>query len=149
MDPAYLSATAALCGSVVGGLTSALTTWVSQRTQAKAALIAREISRRDELYKEFITAASRAYGDAVVSNDPEISDLIALYAMVCRMRVQSSPQTVACAEKVMDLTINTYLAPNRTILELNELLGKNKSEIDLLKEFSEAARRDLLQFNAG
>jgi TctA family transporter len=68
MDPAYVSAVAALSGSIVGGLTSALTTWVSQRTQARAALIAREISRRDELYKDFIAAASKAYGDAVVSN---------------------------------------------------------------------------------
>jgi hypothetical protein len=147
MDPSYITAAAALGGSVVGGLTSALTTWVSQRTQAKAALIAREISRRDELYKDFIATAAKAYGDAVVSNEPQISDLIALYAMVCRMRVQSSSNTVACAEKVMDLTINTYLAPNRTIQELNELLGKNKSEIDPLKEFSEAARQDLRQFS--
>lgn len=146
MDPAYLSAAAALSGSIVGGLTSALTTWVSQRTQARAALIAREISRRDELYKEFITAAAKAYGGAVVSNEPQIADLIALYSMVCRMRVQSSPDTVASAEKVMDLTINTYLAPNRTIQELNEVLAKDKSEIDPLKEFSEAARADLRQF---
>lgn len=146
MDAAYLSAAAALSGSIVGGLTSALTTWVSQRTQARAALIAREISRRDELYKEFIAAAARAYGDAVTNSEPQISDLIALYAMVCRMRVQSSPNTVACAEKVMDMTIHTYLAPNRTIKELNELLGKDKSEIDPLKEFSEAARADLRQF---
>jgi hypothetical protein len=147
MDPAYLSAAAALSGSIVGGLTPALTTWVSQRTQARAALIAREISRRDELYKEFIATASKAYRDAVVSNEPQIPDLIALYAMVCRMRVQSSPNTVACAEKVMELTINTYLAPNRTIQELNELLGKDKSEIDPLKEFSEAARQDLRRFS--
>ena len=53
MDPAYLSAAAALSGSLIGGLTSALTNWVSW-TRAKAALVAREISRRDELYKEFI-----------------------------------------------------------------------------------------------
>lgn len=147
MDSASLSVAAALSGSIVGGLTSALTTWVSQRTQARAALIAREISRRDELYKEFIAAASKAYGDAVVSNEPQIADLIALYAMVCRMRVQSAPNTVERAEKVMDLTIRTYLAPNRTIKELNELLGKDKSEIDPLKEFSEAARQDLRQFS--
>jgi len=147
MDPAYITAAAALSGSVVGGLTSALTTWVSQRSQARAALIAREVARRDELYKEFITAASQAFGDAIISSEPQIADLVALYAMVCRMRVQSSAQTIACAEKVMDLTINTYLAPNKTIKELNEMLGRNKSEIDLLKDFSEAAREDLSRFS--
>lgn len=147
MDGAYISAAAALGGSVVGGLTAALTTWVSQRSQARAALIAREVARRDELYKDFITAASKAFGDAIISNDPQITDLVALYAMVCRMRVQSSPRTIACAEKVMDLTVNTYLAPNKTIKELNEMLGRNKAEIDLLKDFSEAAREDLARFS--
>jgi hypothetical protein len=49
---------------VVGGLTAGLTTWLSQRAQAKAGRLAREMSRRDDLYKDFIVAASKAYSDA-------------------------------------------------------------------------------------
>jgi hypothetical protein len=59
------------------------------------------MSRRDDLYRDFIVAASKAYGNALLSNEPEMSQLIALYAMVSRMRVLSSPRTVASAEKVM------------------------------------------------
>ena len=36
MDAAYISAISALAGSVIGGLTTALTTWLSQRSQARA-----------------------------------------------------------------------------------------------------------------
>ncbi len=143
MDVAYLSALSALAGSIVGGLTSGLTTWITQRSQARATYLAREMSRRDELYKDFIVAASKAYGDATVSSEPEVQDLISLYAMVSRMRVQSTPKTVACAEKVMMLTIATFLAPNKTIMERYELL-KGGGEIDPLKEFSEAAREEML-----
>jgi hypothetical protein len=59
------------------------------------------MARWDELYKEFIAAASKAYGEAIVRNEPNVQELVALYAMISRMRVQSQPQTVACAEKVM------------------------------------------------
>jgi hypothetical protein len=69
MNVAYLSALSALGGSVVGGLTSGLTSWLSERTRARAGQLAREMSRRDRLYKDFIVAASKAYGDAILSNE--------------------------------------------------------------------------------
>lgn len=143
MDIAYLSAASALAGSVVGGLTASLTTWITQRTQARSNYLTREMARRDELYKDFIIAASKAYGDAIVSSEPQIQDLILLYAMVSRMRVLSDPKTVACAEKIMVLTIGTFMAPNKPIVEHYELL-KGGSEIDPLKDFSEAARDEML-----
>ena len=73
MDVAYLSALSAIAGSVVGGLTAGITTWVSQRAQARAGHLAHEMSRRDDLYKDFIVAASKAYGDALLSNEPQVS----------------------------------------------------------------------------
>jgi hypothetical protein len=56
MDIAYLSTLSALAGSVVGGLTSGVATWLSQRAQARESQLAREMARRDDLYKEFIAA---------------------------------------------------------------------------------------------
>jgi hypothetical protein len=145
MDIAYLSAASALAGSVVGALTSGVTTWMSQRTQARAQQVARELARRDELYKDFIVAASKAYGDALVNNEPQIQDLIALYAMLSRMRVQSQERTIATAEKMLMLTLETYLAPNKTIRERYEMLKSGK-EIDPLKEFSEVAREEISRY---
>ena len=54
MDVAYISALSALAGSVVGGLTSGIGTWLNQRFQAKNATLGHELSRRQELYKDFI-----------------------------------------------------------------------------------------------
>jgi hypothetical protein len=126
---AYLSTLSALAGSVVGGLTSGVATWVSQRAQARESQLAREMARRDDLYKEFIAAASRAYGEAIVSNEPNVQEFVALYAMISRMRLQSPPQTVACAEKVMRATIDTYFAPGKTIRELHELARRDLESI--------------------
>jgi len=147
MDIAYISALAALAGSLVGGLTSGLTTWLSTRAQARAGQLAREMSRRDELYKDFIVAASKAYGDALLSNEPQIQEVVALYAMISRMRLMSLPRTIASAEKIMDTTLTTYFAPNKTIRELHDLT-KSGVEIDPLKDFSEVAREELEAFTS-
>ena len=106
-----------------------------------------DFGRRDQLYTDFIVAASRAYGVAIVSSEPQIQDLIGLYAMISRMRVRSSPQTVACALNVMVVTITTYSSPNKSIPELNELI-ESGTDIDPLKDFAEAAREELHQHPA-
>jgi hypothetical protein len=80
MDVAYISALSALAGSVVGGLTSGITTWMNQRAQSRAMQVAHAVSRREDLYRDFIIAASKAYGEAIVSNEPQIQEIIALYA---------------------------------------------------------------------
>lgn len=142
MDAAYLSAISALAGSIVGGFTSGLATWLNQRSQVRAGLLAREMARREDLYRDFIVAASKAYGQALMMSDPQIQDLIALYAMISRMRVLSSDRTIACADKIMHVTMATYRAPNKTVIEIDELI-KSGADIDPLKEFSLAARDEL------
>jgi hypothetical protein len=80
-----------------------------------------------------------------VSNEPNLQELVALYVMISWMRVQSWPQTVACAEKIMRATIDTHFAPGKTIGELHELV-QSVSGIDLLKDLREVAREELRAF---
>ena len=111
MDAAYISAISALAGSVIGGLTATLTTWLGQRSQAKAGQIAHDLARREDLVRDFVLAASKTYGDAIVNNEAKMPELIDLYAMVSRMRVLAMPRAVACAEVVMGSILETYSAP--------------------------------------
>ena len=78
-----------------------------------------------------------------MSNEPNVQEFVALYAMISRIRLQSPPQTVACAEKVMRATIDTYFAPGKTICELHELA--QRGSFDLLKDFSEFSAREGLR----
>ena len=142
MDAAYLTALSALAGSIVGGATSGFGGWLNQRSQARAGQRAHEVLRRGELYKDFIIAASKAYGEALVSSEPQIQDLVALYAMVSRMRAVSWPQIIDCADNIMRMTIETYFAPNKTIRDLNDTI-KTGTGLDPLKQFSEIVREEL------
>ena len=142
MDVAYISALSALAGSAVGGFTSTVTTWLTQRAQARAGQLAHEFTRREDLYRDFIIAASKTYGDALVSSEPQLPELVALYAMISRMRVLSRPRTVICADKIMLAIIDTYFSPNRSVRELRDMM-KAGTGIDPLKDFSEAAREEV------
>lgn len=145
MDVAYISALSALAGSVIGGLTSGLTSWLNQRSSARAGQLAHELTSRQELYRDFIIEASKAYGEALVTSEPKIEELIALYAMISRMRVMSSSNIVDCAERILLETTGAYFQPNRTVPELRELI-RTGTAVDPLKDFAEAVREERQQF---
>jgi hypothetical protein len=142
MNVAYVSALSALAGSVIGGATSGLTTWMNLRAQAEAARKAHRLQRQEDLVRDFISAATKTYGHAVENNEPDVQDLIALYGMISRMRIRSAPKTVATADKVLDLIISTYFAPNKTVTDLHALI-KSGEGVDPLREFAEVAREEL------
>ena len=139
MDPAYFSAFAALAGSTIGGLTSLATSWLTQHAQFTAQQLAHDITRREELYKDFIEEASKLYADAYEHDQAELSKLVNLYAMVSRMRVLSSPRIVENADRVVRVIIETYLAPNKTFRDIPETFANEAT--DPLREFSNVPRR--------
>jgi len=44
-----------------------------------------------------------------------------LYALIANMRLLASNDVVAAAEEVLDVIIETYLAPNRSLHELRTM----------------------------
>ncbi len=135
MEPATISALAALAGATIGGVTSFAATWLTQRTQARVQELTRKLSRREELYKAFIQEASKLYGDALVHDTTDVSKLVGLYALISEMRVLSSTNTIENADAVARMIVNTYRAPNKTLPELEDMV--NHGAIDVLQTFSE------------
>ena len=145
MDPAYISAISALAGSVIGGLTTGFTTWVSQRSQARAGMVAHDLARREDLVRDFIVAASKTYGDAISNNEPKMPEIVDLYAMVNRLRVLGMTKTTACADIVMAQS-STPISPPIGALPIFRELVRTGQGIDPLKDFSAAAREELRAF---
>jgi hypothetical protein len=139
MELAYIPAVAAFSGSASGALATVLTSWVGQRRRDRARLRSQTNSKREELYKSFIEEASRLYADALVKDKSEVSELVDLYALIGRMKILSSDEVIEAAEKVGRLILETYLSPNRTFVDLPDLLR----EVDPLRDFSEACRGEL------
>jgi len=147
MDAAYLSALAALAGSAIGGLTSLGASWLTQRVQVTAQRHAHELSRREELYKDFMDEASAAFADAFERSEADVAKLVRLYALVSRMRVVSSERVVEQADAVMRTIMETYRAPNRSLREATE--KAEPSALDPLRAFSDACRAERRQVVTG
>ena len=118
MNPAYISAVAALAGSIIGGLTSLVASW------------------------RFIDEASRLYIDALGRDEAQaseqVAELVKIYSVVSQMRFLSSRRVIQAAENIAREIVDTYAAPKKTFPELREMMHQNA--IDPLREFSEACR---------
>ena len=119
---------------------SGIASWVAQKTQSRVQLMAQDKVLRQELYKEFIETATRCYVDALQHEKPDVPALVNLYGKIGRMRVLSSPKVLASAEQIGQKIANIYLEPNKTFVELREMINKNT--IDILGDFGEAAREE-------
>jgi hypothetical protein len=64
MDSAILSATSALAGSLIGGLSTLAASWLTLRGRVRAQALIQEAAKREALYAEFIIEASRRLTDA-------------------------------------------------------------------------------------
>jgi len=148
MDVAYITALSALAGSVVGGLTAGLTTWLSHRAQVRASHRGHQVARRQDLFSNFIASAAKTFGSALVTNELQIVELVELHGRVSQMRVLCSPKIVACADALVHTIGKTYARPAFAARELLELAESRRSEMDVLRQFSEMARDELEELAA-
>ena len=147
MNAGYVPALAAFGGSAIGGLTSLVASWVTQRRKDSVRRLTQEKTRRQKLYKQFIEEASRLYADALVHNNSEISALVNMYALIGRMRILSSDAVIQGAEAVARMIVDAYFAPNKTFTELQQLV--NSHATDPLREFSQVCREELNTLKQG
>ena len=141
MDAAYISAMFGLGGATIGALASFMTTWMTHRTQFQDKIREAERARRIELFNEFITEAVRLYGDALSHERDDVGDLVLLYALLAKMQLTASQETVDAAVSVIDRVIDTYLGPNQSLHEIRELAREGK--LNFLTAFGTACRADL------
>lgn len=140
MDATVTTALATLLGAATGGLTSVLATWLAHRTQARAQWLEQDTLRKQDLYKEFIESAARCYVHALQHEEADIPSLVDLYAKIDRMRILSSTKVVETAERIARKILNTYLEPDKSFMELREMV--NSGSVNLIREFSEACRAE-------
>ncbi|PNG26229.1 hypothetical protein [Methylocella silvestris] len=144
MDPALISALSALAGSLIGGLTAIATTWFTQHGRLVSERRVREVVRREALYTEFIAEISRLLVDALEHECQTLGQFVNVYAQIGRMRLISSPEVVAKAEKLVRFIGDAYMAPNMSFADLKAMVSKG--DADPLKDFSEACRTEMIAF---
>jgi len=140
MNSGSIAAFAAIFGSIVGALGSAVGTWITQRHQDRRDLLGKKIVRREALYSDFIAESARLLVDALEHNIDDPQKLIPLYALLSRIRLSSSSQVLETAEDLTKSILTTYPKPNLTAEEIH---SRAVSGEDPLKEFSDICRIEL------
>jgi hypothetical protein len=141
MDSGYITALAALCGSLVGALGSSVSTSITQRHQDRRNLLAKKIFHREQLYSDFINESARVMLDALEHNESDPKNLIPAYALLSRIRLSSSSDVLKAAEVVIREVISTYAKPNLTPAQI-EAMATN-GDGDPLRKFSDICRAEL------
>ena len=139
MNVMYIPAIAAVSASACGAISTGLTSWFNQRRRDRVRRSSRAVAQREDLYKNFIEETSRLYADALANDTSELTKLVDMYALIGRMKILSSDAVVRAAENAGRLIIDTYLAPNKSLVDLPVLIA----DLDPLRDFSEACRREL------
>ena len=142
MDTGVISAGAALIGASIGGAMSFFGSWVVQQKQMRAQWLGQDRRRRQDLYKEFIQEASKAYADSIQHDRPNVGSLVSLYGKISRMRAISSPQVIDAGDKILRRIIDIYLKPPVMLTGPQIRTMINEGGFDVLRDFSESCRAE-------
>ena len=106
----------------------------------RAERLSQATARRENLYGEFIEEASKLFTDALCHEFDDPSKFVHLYALVGKLRLFAPANVVSEAEEVMRRIVETTTSPTE-IFAIRK--AGARSEIDVLRAFSEACRQDL------
>jgi hypothetical protein len=140
MNSGLITALAAISGSLVGALSSAVGTSIVQKHQDRRDLVAKMIVRREALYSDFIAESARLLVDASQQNVGDPQKLITVYALLSRIRLSSSPRVLGTAEEVIKTILNAYEQPNLTPQQIQTRAVNGE---DPLRQFSDTCRAEL------
>jgi hypothetical protein len=141
MDSALISVLAALGGSVIGASTPVLSNFVLQRSLTQRELTNREIGQREDLYSEFIRQGTASYAKALSQNLDNIDEIVAMYALVNRIRLFASGSVLEAAEAFVKKLVEKYGEQNMSIDQIKSVALEQHA--DPLNDFALKCRAEL------
>jgi hypothetical protein len=133
LDAHYVSTLAALAGTLVGAITSIISSWLATHRQSRDQRVQRERSELKSIYEQFIRT--------VEHNSAEIAKFSDLYATLNRIRVVSSSHVIKAAEESVCAIVERYPKKNKSFSEITSTFSTDFQ--DPLRLFSEACHREL------
>ena len=138
--PGAVPMLSAIAGSIIGAVSSMVSTWIAQRHRERREFVAQRTAQLEQLYSDFINESARLLVDAVQHSLEEPSTLVPIYALISRIRLRSSTEVIESGERLIATILKVYIEPNLTPEEIQPAASKHN---DHLQEFSNACRREL------
>lgn len=145
VDGPVLAALAALGGSLLGGCSSVVATFLGQRLQARWASLGAELEERERLYGVFVEEAAFLFVDAIKTSEIDPAKMMRLYSKVARIRLRSTDEVLHAAEQVGRLLFEAYERSPDDPAAVLARFAYGEESLDPLKEFTEACRHERAQ----
>jgi hypothetical protein len=141
MDSTLTSVLAALGGSVIGASTPVFSNFVLQRSVTQRELTNREIAQREELYSEFIRQGTTCYAKALSQSLDNIDEIVAMFAVVNRIRLFASSSVLEAAEAFVKKLVERYGEKNMSIEQIKSVALEQHA--DPMNDFALKCRSEL------
>ena len=141
MDNTLTSVLAALGGSAIGATTPVISNFVLQRSVAQRELTNREIAQREDLYSEFIRQGTACYAKALSQSLENIDEIVAMYALVNRIRLFASASVLEAAEVFVKKLVERFGEKNMSLDEMKSIALEQHA--DPLNDFALKCRAEL------
>jgi hypothetical protein len=126
---------AALGGSVIGASTPVFSNFVLQRSLTQREMTNREIAQREDLYAEFIRQGTICYAKALSQSLTSIDEIVAMYALVNRIRLFASHSVLKAAEAFVKILVEKYGKTSMSIDQIKTVAREQHA--DPLSDFAE------------
>jgi hypothetical protein len=138
--PATIPTLSAIGGSMIGALSSLLSTWIVQRHRERRELVTQKTAHLEQLYSDFINESARLVIDALQHSLEEPRTLVPIYALISRIRLRSSVEVIESGERLIATILKAYFEPK---LAPEDIQATANRHTDHLQDFSNACRREL------
>jgi len=101
VDTVLLTGMSGVLGSLVGGSATVATAWITQKTANRRDVIQTEVRKRETLYGEFIGECAKLLFDAFGHTLDKPETLLAVYALINRIRLSASAAVLVEAEHLL------------------------------------------------
>jgi hypothetical protein len=146
MDNTLTSIMAALGGSIIGASTPVVSNFVLQRSVTQREMTNREIAQRVELYSEFIRQGTSCYAKALSQSLESLDEIVAMYAMVNRIRLFASDSVLEAAETFVKKLVERFGENNMSLDEIKAVALEQ--HVDPLNDFALKCRLELRKIYA-
>jgi hypothetical protein len=141
MDNTLISVLAVLGGSIIGATTPVLSNFVLQRSVAQRELSNREIAQREELYSEFIRQGTTCYAKALSQSLENLDEIVAMYALVNRIRLFASDSVLEAAETFVKKLVERFGEKNMSLDQMRSIALEQHA--DPMNDFALKCRAEL------
>jgi hypothetical protein len=138
--PATIPTLSAIGGSMIGAVSSMVSTWIVQRHRERRELVAQKTAQLEQLYADFINESARLLVDAVQHSLEDPSTLVPIYALISRIRLRSATEVIESGERLIATIFQVYIEPKLTPGDIQSAASKHN---DHLQDFSNVCRREL------